>query len=127
MTPHYRDKRIRRLRSAHGWKGYGIYIALLNMLHEENDQSLDADYKILGCDLGVPTKVVRSIVEDFGLFVLDVVDGRKQFWDGASSTPHHLQETIPIASPSLCDKSELSDAQRRQRKQAGQRSACCSC
>ncbi|MDO4707463.1 MAG: DUF4373 domain-containing protein, partial [Porphyromonadaceae bacterium] len=69
---HYHRK-IRRLRGAHGWAGYGLYWAILELLREEDGDgyTLPLDYNALKAAFGVPAKKIKGIVEGFGLFVID--------------------------------------------------------
>lgn len=65
------SKKILRLRRSLGAEGYGTYFMLLERLREEQDFTCDADYEMLSYDLRVEAGIIKSVVEDFGLFELN--------------------------------------------------------
>lgn len=75
------SKKILRLRMRHGASGYGIYFMLLERLREEQGYMCDADYEMLSFDLREDAELIRSVVEDFGLFAL-TEDGKKFYSAG---------------------------------------------
>lgn len=64
------DEKLVRLRMKHGAAGYGVYFMLLERLREEFDYMSAKDYNMIAFDLRVDAALVKSVVEDFGLFVL---------------------------------------------------------
>ncbi len=64
------DEKIINLRMQHGAEGYGVYFMLIEMLLESTDYRLGTQYPALAFNLRVDREVVRSVVEDFGLFQL---------------------------------------------------------
>lgn len=64
------DERLVKLRMKHGAAGYGIYFMILERLREEADYMSAKDYNMIAFDLRVDTDIVKSVVEDFGLFTL---------------------------------------------------------
>lgn len=72
------SKKMLRLRKALGAEGYGTYFMLLERLREEEDYTCDADYEMLSYDLRVKPDIIKSVVEDFGLFVFN--DNRTRFY-----------------------------------------------
>jgi hypothetical protein len=62
------DEKILALRMKHGMEGYGVYFAILERLMEIGDHSHKTDYDVIAFDLHVKPDVVKSVVEDFGLF-----------------------------------------------------------
>ena len=62
------SKKLLRLRKTHGAEGYGTYFMLLERLREEQDFACDTDFDMLSFDLRVSPDIIRSVVEDFGLF-----------------------------------------------------------
>ena len=62
------DEKLVRLRMRHGAAGYGDYIMLLERLREEADYMSAKDYNMIAFDLRVDAAIVKSVVEDFGLF-----------------------------------------------------------
>lgn len=61
--------KILPLRMRHGAEGYGIYFMILERLREEPEYMSVKDYNMIAFDLRVDAGKVKSIVEDFGLFV----------------------------------------------------------
>ncbi len=63
-----------RLRMKHGWGGYGMYCGLLNMLAEQPALRYVNDAEIIAFKLGADAEIVRSVIEDFGLFATETDD-----------------------------------------------------
>lgn len=61
--------KILPLRMRHGAEGYGIYFMILERLREEPEYMSVKDYNMLAFDLRVDAGKVKSVIEDFGLFV----------------------------------------------------------
>lgn len=61
------DKLI-RLRMRHGAAGYGVFFMILERLREEDDYMSVKDYNMIAFDLRVDASLIKSVVEDFGLF-----------------------------------------------------------
>lgn len=57
------------LRMRLGAEGYGIYFMILERLREEPGYTSVKDYNMIAFDLRVDTGKVKSVIEDFGLFV----------------------------------------------------------
>ena len=66
------DVKIKSLIRKHGFVGYGIYWALVEDLYI-NENSIPANVEDIAHDYRVEDEVIRSILNDFGLFV--VTDG----------------------------------------------------
>jgi len=64
------SKKLIRLRQKHGASGYGVYWMLIERLRDEEGYTSDRDYEMISFDLRVDVEVIRSVVEDFGLFEL---------------------------------------------------------
>ena len=62
------DKLI-NLRMQHKAAGYGVYFMILERLREENEYMSVKDYNMIAFDLRVDASLIKSVVEDFGLFV----------------------------------------------------------
>ena len=62
------DKLI-RLRMRHRAAGYGVYFMILERLREEPGYMSAKDYNMIAFDLRVDASLIKSVVEDFGLFV----------------------------------------------------------
>lgn len=61
------DKLI-RLRMRHGAAGYGVFFMILERLRDEEDYMSVKDYNMIAFDLRVDASLIKSVVEDFGLF-----------------------------------------------------------
>ena len=62
------DEKLVRLRMKQGAAGYGVYFMILERLREEADYMSIKDYNMIAFDLRVDAAIVKSVVEDFGLF-----------------------------------------------------------
>ena len=65
------DDKIIALRMKHGWEGYGIYWAIIEKLRDASGYSCVKDYNIIAFDLRTDAAKIKSIIEDFGLFITD--------------------------------------------------------
>lgn len=74
------DEKLVRLRMKHGAAGYGVYFMLLERLREETTYMSSKDYNMIAFDLRVDAAIVKSVVEDFGLFVF-TEDGKYFYSD----------------------------------------------
>ena len=63
------DEKIIALRMKHGMEGYGVYFAILERMREERDYKCVKDYNMVAFDLRVDSALIKSVCEDFGLFV----------------------------------------------------------
>lgn len=83
-----------RLIAAHGEiyaaAAYGVYWMLVERLREEENYVCEKDYDMLAFDFRVDPELIRTVVEDFGMF--DVAD------DGRTFSSHGLQERMDEAS-----------------------------
>ena len=66
------DEKIKRMIRRHGMAGYGLFWAIIELLYA-NANALRTDYEGIAYDFRVDTSVVKSVICDFGLFV--VTDG----------------------------------------------------
>jgi hypothetical protein len=63
------DEKSIAVRMKYQWEGYGLFWALVEKLRESTDYKLSKDYNLIAYDLRVDAGIIKSIVEDFGLFV----------------------------------------------------------
>lgn len=61
------NAKVMKLRFKHGWAGYGVYQAVLELLFD-NDGELDNDPEIIAWELGAEQELITSILNDFDLF-----------------------------------------------------------
>lgn len=64
------DIKIKRLISKHKFAGYGIYWAIVEELYN-NANALPLDYECISFDLNIEIELLKSIINDFNLFVID--------------------------------------------------------
>ena len=64
------DERILSVRKMHGMEGYGVYWAIVEKLRVAKGYMLETDYSTIAWELHIGEELVRSIVEDYGLFVV---------------------------------------------------------
>lgn len=69
------------LRIKKGTEGYGVYFMILERLREEPDYTSIKDYNTLAFDFRVGSDLVKSVVEDFGLFQF-TEDGKRFYSEG---------------------------------------------
>lgn len=65
------DQKLIDVRRKHGMAGYGVYFCIIEIMRETSDYALSRDYSLLEWDLHVDAELIRSVVEDFGLFELE--------------------------------------------------------
>ena len=70
------DEKLLSLRMRHGAAGYGVYFMIIERLREETDYTSVKDYNIIAFDLRVDAALIKSVVEDFGLFAF-TEDGKR--------------------------------------------------
>ena len=86
------DERILRLRMKHNAAGYGVYFMILERLREERNYMSVKDYNIIAFDLRVDAALVKSVVEDFGLFVF--TDDGKNFYSDSFKRRMGIKDTL---------------------------------
>ncbi len=64
------DNKIKRMMIKWGYQGYGVFWALVEDLYQ-NANALPTDYDFIANDLRVDTKMIQSIINDFGLFIVE--------------------------------------------------------
>ena len=64
------DTKIKALLSKHGMAAYGLYWSIVEDLYQ-NENSIPMDYEMLSYDLRSDANLIKSIIEDFGLFDTD--------------------------------------------------------
>lgn len=92
------------LRMKYGAEGYGVYHMILERLRDEKDYTSIRDYNMLAYDLRVDASLVKSVVEDFGLFAF--TDDGKCFY-----------------SENLCERMEIKDEKLKKLSEAGKKGA----
>lgn len=65
------DEKLISLRMKHKWDGYGIYWALIEKLRDSSSYKLPLDYNVIAFDLRTDNAIIKSVINDFGLFVIE--------------------------------------------------------
>ena len=65
------DIRIIKLRSTLGYEGYGLFWAVLELLFSEENKLCIEDYNSLAFGLQCDPKILKQVIEDFDLFVIE--------------------------------------------------------
>ena len=65
------DYRIIKLRATLGYEGYGVFWALLELLFTEENKICINQYEILAYGLQCDSNVLKQVIEDFDLFVIE--------------------------------------------------------
>ena len=65
------DYRIISMRATLGYEGYGVFWAVLELLFTEENKICTNQYDILAYGLQCDPKILKQVVEDFDLFVIE--------------------------------------------------------
>lgn len=103
----YRVGKSGQLRRQMGTAGFGLYVMVLSHLRDCPDCTAELDYDALGYELHEDPALVRRVVEDFGLFLLDREHG--------TFTAEALRE-VAAARPRARSKRNNAERHRRERK-----------
>lgn len=104
----YRVGKSGQLRRQMGTAGFGLYVMVLSHLRDCPDCTAELDYDALGYELHEDPALVRRVVEDFGLFLLDREHG--------TFTAEALREMAAAGRPRSRSKRNNAERHRRERK-----------
>ena len=104
----YRVGKSGQLRRQMGTAGFGLYVMVLSHLRDCPDCTAELDYDALGYELHEDPALVRRVVEDFDLFLLDREYG--------TFTAEALREVAAAARPRARSKRNNAERHRRERK-----------
>ena len=104
----YRVGKSGQLRRQMGTAGFGLYVMVLSHLRDCPDCTAELDYDALGYELHEDPALVRRVVEDFGLFLLDREHG--------TFTAEALREVAGAGRPRTRSKRNNAERHRRERK-----------
>ena len=104
----YRVGKSGQLRRQMGTAGFGLYVMVLSHLRDCPDCTAELDYDALGYELHEDPALVRRVVEDFGLFLLDREHG--------TFTAEALREVASAGRPRTRSKRNNAERHRRERK-----------
>ncbi|WP_018659891.1 DnaD domain protein [Allofustis seminis] len=88
------DEKCLNLRMKHGAAGYGIYWMLIERLRDQEDYTSVKDYNALAFDLRADAGVVKSVVEDFGLFAFTENEKGECFYSESLNRRMSMMEDI---------------------------------
>lgn len=101
------DEKIAKLRMKYGAAGYGVYFMILERLREASDYMSIKDYNVIAFDLREDSQLIKSVVEDFGLFAFTKDENRGECF----------------YSESFNDRMALKDEKTKRRAEAGKKGA----
>ena len=123
------DYRIVKMRSKLGMEGYGIFWAILEMLFTEENKLCVDDYDSLAFGLQCDPKLLKQIIEDFDLFIIEdncfysrrlnnqieeinnksnkAKENAKKRWNNASAIQSHSDSNASKVKYSKVDKSKV--------------------
>lgn len=101
------DEKIALLRMKHGSAGYGVYFMILERLREAKDYMSVKDYNLIAFDLREDSQLIKSVVEEFGLFTFVNDKNRGECF----------------YSKSFNDRMKLKDEKSQRRAEAGKKGA----
>lgn len=90
------DDKMIALRMKHGAEGYGIYFMIIERLRESRDYMSVKDYNIIAFDLRVSSEKIKSVVEDFGLFVF--TENGKHFYSESLNKRMEIKDERSISA-----------------------------
>lgn len=76
------DEKLMKVRIRHGAAGYACFFFLLERLAANPNHTEELDYDVLMFDFHVERELIESVINDFGLFVVEEVDGKKYYSPG---------------------------------------------
>jgi Domain of unknown function (DUF4373) len=85
------DEKIIALMMKHKWAGYGIFWGIIEKLRDSTNYMSVCDYNLIAYDLRVDTSLVKSIIEEFGLFIF--TDCGKYFYSNRLNKTMEFKET----------------------------------
>lgn len=88
----------------HGWEGYGLFWAIVEKLRDSSNYTCVRDYNLIAYDLRCDAALIKSIIEDFGLFAF-------------------TEDSECIYSESLMKRMSIKDGISHKRSEAGKKSA----
>ncbi|MDE6032515.1 MAG: hypothetical protein K2G15_00985 [Muribaculaceae bacterium] len=102
-----KDLQITDLLIAHGPAGYGIYVMLTQYLTERKSLRRREDIARIAYELHAPAEMVRSVLEDFGLF--ECTDGLFANESSPAKEPKQPEPAKPAESANPSKPSDNSD------------------
>tara|TARA_R100001163_G_C5067694_1_gene207019 strand:+ start:4801 stop:5565 length:765 start_codon:yes stop_codon:yes gene_type:complete len=123
------DYRIIKLRATLGYEGYGVFWAVLELLFTEENKICTSQYDILSYGLQCDPKVLKHVIEDFDLFVIEdgcfysrrlnnqieeinnksnkAKESAKKRWNNATAIQSHSKGNASIVKYTTEDKTKV--------------------
>ena len=123
------DYRIIKLRATLGYEGYGVFWAVLELLFAEENKICINQYDILAYGLQCDSKILKQVIEDFDLFVIEdgcfyskrlnnqieeinnksikAKENAKKRWNNAKAMQSHSNGNASKVEYSKADKSKV--------------------
>ena len=123
------DYRIISMRAKLGYEGYGVFWALLELLFTEENKICMSQYDILAYGLQCDPGILKQVVEDFDLFVIEegcfyskrlnnqieeinnksikAKENASKRWNNAKAMPSHSDRNASKVEYSKVDKSKV--------------------
>lgn len=106
-----------RLRRLHGMRGYGIYSRIVELCASAPEKKLRYDLDDLAFDIRDEKSLIKSIVEDFGLFIIE----GDSIEDVYARSPEALErERQALIHANRCAAARRAAQTRRERREAAQ-------
>lgn len=86
------DVKCAKLISTLGYKGYGLFWAILELMNMQSDCKLPVDFKLLGWELHAYPKFIERVVREFDLFVFSE-DGA-WFWSESARRRAEMRKGV---------------------------------
>lgn len=84
--------KIIKLRMKHKAAGYGVYFMILERLRESSNYMSVKDYNVIAFDLREDASLIKSVVEEFGLFVF--TDDGKYFYSKSLTERMRVKDEV---------------------------------
>lgn len=94
------DVRVKRMEKDHGLEGFAVYVLLCDRLRELKGTGFAADYEFWAYDFGVEPSLVKTVVEDYGLFCIESPSQGDAPDAAAAPAPTPAPEPAPAAADS---------------------------
>ena len=122
--------KIKRLINTHKMEGYGVFWAVIEFLHNNNNRLLMSELDIIAFDLGVDVSLVESVIKNFNLFnirkkvvssarVAKNIKLRKEKTKKAKMSANHRWKRFPEhanALQTLCERNAIKEKESKEKE-----------
>ncbi len=92
---------VLKLRMKHGAAGYGVYMMILERLAADPIGRQPLDYDILAFEFQVDVNLIKSVIEDFDLFIIDL--------DSDTFSHEEINRQLPKKAKQLAQETILNE------------------